>query len=462
MDHFLVRSVALAAVALGLAVVSGRSVAANGYPYDTSGQAQAACLAKQATPGGGQTVVTSCYLLTAPGAVVGVWRLVLTGGTYDFKWQGPSGAQCRLRPGVWQFIKGGPSGGMCIDGCGYAADPGAGIQIFRNKIGGATTTSAFFKPTGATCDGSGGTATNPGELPPGDPNPPLPPLPPIPPKLCNTVACFDPGNGWCAGVGSASVCVPKPPNGQPPGGCASSGDVTLCVGNPPPMPPNPPISDPPSQITGTDGQTQQPGPGAPITNITTNIFNAGSGSTTNGAGPGDAGNGSVTTPPKGGDPAGGSSTAGPGSFGGGDNCDTPPMCTGDAVMCGVALQEWRTMCSAKTASDQAHKDLAGTEPAPSTSSLGEGLTKDKVWAPEGSLAGDPDSIGGAANRGLYNTLGFGAPKGCPLTNQTITVFQGHSISLPLQPACDILIYIRYLLIAGALYKAARITMGGNG
>lgn len=389
----------------------------------------------------------------------GVVEIFYGGSWYSQTFDQPKPADaCRARPGFWSFVDGGPSGGICDAGCGFAADPTSGVQVFRNKSGGATMTSAFFRPTGATCDGSGGTATNPGDL--GDaPNPPLPPLPPSPPKLCNTIACFNPPDGWCANAGGQKICVPKPPDGSPPHGCATGGDVTLCVGNPPPPPPNPPISDPPSQISGTDGQTQQPGAGAPITNITTNIFNGGSGSTTNGATSGDVGNGPTTTPPRGGDPAPNGSTAGPGGYGGGGDCDSPPMCTGDAVMCGIALQEWRTMCSAKTASDQAHKDIAGTGPAPSLSSLGAGRGQDDVWSD--SLAGDPSGIAGAANAGTYNTAGFGAPQSCPLHDQVIPLWGGKTLTLPLQQGCQPLGYLRYLIIAFALFRATKITMGSN-
>ena len=302
-------------------------------------------------------------------------------------------------------------------------------------------------PTGGT---SGGPGWNDGVGPtsgiPGPPSSPLAPEPP-PPKVCDGVSCYDPGQDkYCAGVeGGGQVCVPGS-SGRGGGGCASSGGSTLCAGAPqPPAPPSSQVPDPPSQINGAGSTTHATPPtpgsggqGGGIVIVHTTTYGAPGSSANNGAGSGD----SQPAPP--------SSSGGAGTFGGGGSCATPPACTGDAVLCGIARTQWATTC-------QVHNDLAGTGPAPSLSSLGAGLGQGDVWAPDSG--GSDGSEAGEANEGRYNESGFGAPQSCPLHDLDVPLWDGMSFTVPFEQGCTPLGWIRYLVLAFALFWAARITMG---
>lgn len=300
-------------------------------------------------------------------------------------------------------------------------------------------------PSGGT---SGGAGWNDGVGPtagiPGPPTTPLAPEPP-PPKICDGVSCYDPGTDkYCAGVaGGGQVCVPGSSGRGGPGGCASSGDSTICAGpQQAPTPPPSQVPDPPSQISGA-GETTHATPPTPgsggqgggVVIVHTTTYGQPGSSANNGAGSGD----SAPAPP--------SSSGGTGSFGGGGSCDTPPACTGDAVLCGIARTQWATTC-------QVHKDLAGTAPAPSLSSLGAGLSASKVWvdAPAGTTVGD------AANAGSYDTSGGGASRVCPLTDFH---FSTVSVTVPLSKGCDPLWWLGLAGEGFALFGAARITAGSN-
>lgn len=346
-------------------------------------------------------------------------------------------------------VKQGPvdniGGEKCFESCVYQPD---GSSLPEKWTVAGTGRSAGFmdwKPTGALCGTSGL------------------PIPPVITKLCGGSSCVDTNLGQaCAGVeGGGQVCVPLNTHGNGAGpACGGNESMALCAGNPPPAPPNPPISDPPTQIAGTDKFTHDPGGGQPQTTTTVNNYNNSGSPPSNGAGSGP----DTSKPPAGelgGDPAPSGSTAGPaGSFGGGGDCNSPPVCTGDAVMCGVAKQQWLTMCSAKGSADAQSMTV--------TKLFGDGNNPPEsppvqdangLWVPSAPSDG---SIGGEANEGFYNTLGFGAPSACPLHDLVVPVPGGSSVTIPLQQGCDPLGYLRYLLIAGALYRATRITMGGNG
>lgn len=420
-------------------MVPGVAQAANGYPYDSSADAEAACRAMQAAPGGGQTVQTPCATTDDPSASIGAWVLGLSGGTNQFKWGLPTEAECLAKP-----AKVGPSydvGVKCSGGCEYSPEGGNEIWSVRGTDGAVRRAgSTPWKPTGNTCGAT------------------LPPIPPVITKLCGGGSCMDTNTGMaCATAGGGQqVCVKvKPPQG---GECASGGDTTLCAGNPPPQPPNPPISDPPGQIGDSDKFGHDKGDGSPITNTTINNYNNAGNAPNNGANPDDPG---TSAPPKkgdsGGDPAPGSSSAGAGSYGGGGDCNTPPVCTGDAVMCGIARQEWTAMCQAKGDADASKQSVTklfgdGTNPPETPPMQGA----DGLWVPTPAGTGD---VGDAANNGSYDTTGLGFGNTCPLHDLEVPI-PGGSFSIPFGKGCDFGGWLRAIILAFATFAAAKITAGG--
>ena len=220
---------------------------------------------------------------------------------------------------------------VCQGGCLYAPredDDGAQTDTVRSGSWFASLKSVTYVPTGGTCAG---------DVPP----------PPIPPHLCGGSSCIETGGSdFCAKASDGTVvCVPRPNPGAP-GTCSSGGGTTLCAGNPPPLPPNPPIVDPATDIAGTDTYGHQSGSGT-INNTTVNNFNNTGSPASNGGASGDAGNapGSPAAPP--GSPNGPPKPEGEadhGSYSGGGDCNTPPICSGDKPTCGVVDQVWLSRC----------------------------------------------------------------------------------------------------------------------
>jgi hypothetical protein len=162
------------------------------------------------------------------------------------------------------------------------------------------------------------------------------------PSICGDGTCYNPNNqDFCATGGSP--CIPAA-TGDGPGGCNSVGDVTICAGTPnAPAPPIAAVPDPPTEIQSDDGYKQaNPTTGAVIP-VSVPVYSTGAQSTggagtlSPGSATGPAGTGTSSAPAS-------SSTAGKGSYGGGGDCNTPPACTGDAVMCGVVQQTWYVRC----------------------------------------------------------------------------------------------------------------------
>lgn len=151
------------------------------------------------------------------------------------------------------------------------------------------------------------------------------------------------------------------------------------------------------------------------------------------------------------EPAHASSAGGNGTYSGGTDCNTPPICTGDAVLCGASRAQWATTC-------RVHTDLAGTSPAPSGSTLGTSGAYD-----QGSLWVTPtagDMVGDQANAGNYDQSGFGYGAQCPFTDTHIT-FMGSSFDVPWSEACTVTAYLRWVIIGFSLFAAACITAGSS-
>lgn len=209
-------------------------------------------------------------------------------------------------------------------GCSMSFKPDS--APFLNRSGTAWATHGTYSPSGGQC--------TPGPVG-GDPNgAPAPPT--VPSKSCAGGSCYDSANDqYCAVDGGGSqVCVPGKAARSPSGACVSSGSATVCAGTPrapaPPSPPASPISDPSTEIKSSDNYTSKGDAGNQTTAV--NVFSPGNSKTGSGQGTGDDG------------PAKASSSAGSGSASGGADCNSPPACSGDAVMCGVLRQQWLTRC----------------------------------------------------------------------------------------------------------------------
>jgi hypothetical protein len=290
-----------------------------------------------------------------------------------------------------------------------------------------------------------------------------------PPTICGGGSCYDPSTGNACAVGpSGQVCV-KVANasGATSGGCASSGSTTVCGGSP--TPPSPvgsqgsTITDPATQIQSSDGYTSaNPSTGA-ATGSTVNVYSSG-GSTSSGATTGSLSNGAKgSTSTKNGQsgPASSSSTGGNGdSWGGGGDCNTPPVCQGDAVMCGVTLEQWRTMCSAHMDTTSLIKDVAGDEKGPSSfQSDSSKYSQSDVW--QSGSGGSGNTIGDQANSGNYDSSGFGYNTSCPLQDLNVPFGSGAFV-VPFSEGCVIGPWLRAVIIGFALFSAAVITAGGRG
>lgn len=288
---------------------------------------------------------TSSYLASSAG---GSWRIKTPCKIVKY----PSENDIRMEydkagwtdPNVWEYAyDGGPcedlpaftadnsdGSSVCLGGCMYAPQGGSGnTDTVHSGSWFAQLKSSTYAATGEQC--------------PTD----TPPPPPKSPKICGGGSCHDTaGHQYCSvDSGGTQVCIPEPPAGG--GGCGTAGDTTICAGNgtPPPMPPNPPIADPVTGIASQDSYTHQEG-GGPVGTTTVNNYNNTSSPPSNGAGPtdtapqGTGGNGGTPSgdkPPQDGD---GDKT----SASGGGDCNSPPMCQGDAATCMVAQQTWLLRC----------------------------------------------------------------------------------------------------------------------
>ena len=131
--------------------------------------------------------------------------------------------------------------------------------------------------------------------------------------------------------------------------------------------------------------------------------------------------------------------------------NSPPACSGDAVGCGAARTQWATTC-------QLHKDLTGDGAPADFTAFKTAHTQSEVW----STATAGNTVGDQANAGNYNSTGFAYGTTCPLTDLTVSLWQGKVLTIPFTKGCVVGPWIRGMLIAMALFSAAIITKGGNG
>lgn len=270
------------------------------------------------------------------------------------------------------------------------------------------------------------------------------------PKLCGDSSCMDPNAGnICSQVNGNSVCVPAPPGWT--GGasatpyspnCGSVGGGTVCAGSPPPSPvgtTNSQITDPATQIQGSDsyqvGAISGTSPTATNTtsgNLTVNTYGTPGSTSSSGKTSGDNG------------PAPASSSGGNGgSASGGGDCNSPPVCSGDAVNCGILREQWYSMCSAKAGTDQLHKDLAG-----------DGTQT----PPQGGQHTGSELTGSTVDTGDTSQLdasGLGWDSTCPLSDFTVSIAGVSATLSSFKPVCDNAgLYRAFVMFLAALGCAA--------
>jgi hypothetical protein len=270
---------------------------------------------------------------------------------------------------------------------------------------------------------------------------------PVPsaPKLCGFGSCYDPtGNNYCAQSGGQTICVNANPSNAT---CVTQGNSTVCSGAPAPLPPKAAVPDPATQIASTDTyQHSTPGTaGSGSTYTTVNTYN------TMGAGPNSgAGTSDVQPPAATPDPDAPKDNT---SYAGGGDCSSPPVCSGDAAVCGAARTQWATTC-------EVHKDLTGDGAPSDFDALKTKYSQSDVWSdPDTSQSG---TVGGQANAGIYDQSGFGFGNACPLHDIHVPIGSFGSFDIPLQDKCYVGQWIRMLVIGFALFSAAMITAGGKG
>lgn len=341
--------------------------------------------------------------------------------------------------------------------CDYVFDP-LGVSTYYPDLQ-AYETNGSWTPTGnlATDQGNGNGVTdgkgNQVSVSP-TPDPIAPPVQQPPPQACGGGSCYDPSTDqYCAAVGGSQVCVSGSDGRSSTGDCASGSGGAVCAGSPiSPMPGVNVIPDPATQIRSSD-KTQQvdPNTGSAIV-VTTTVYATGATQTSSGQKSTDSGpsnGGQATT---GNQPAHSSSAGGNGTYTGGSDCNTPPICTGDSVLCGASRTQWATTC-------QVHTDLAGTSPAPSASTLASSGAYDQSSLWTTPVTGN--TVGDQANAGNYDQSGFGYGVQCPMKDLTVPL-GSYSFAVPFSEGCVIGPWLRAIVIGFALYAAAKITAGGVG
>lgn len=250
--------------------------------------------------------------------------------------------------------------------------------------------------------------------------------------------CADTGTN-CGEVNGDRVCV----SAIPPNGCVSyqSGGVA-CVST---------AGAPPAPDNGTPGTPAPPSVQVSQNSTTINYFT--STTVNNSSAP------PTTGPPQSGDPegsgggsggsggsgecVGGAEECGTGTASGGQLCDAPPTCSGDAIACLALDQQWRARCPTTPSDLELDAALGeGGEPADGN---GDGRP-DLVGETETELATSLDDGGWISNR-------------CPAD---ISIALGGllpTVSIPVSNWCNWLSIIGNLVVVAAMLAALKIVGG---
>lgn len=265
------------------------------------------------------------------------------------------------------------------------------------------------------------------------------------PSVCSTGSCYNAATDKYSASTNGSLSFIGGDTARSSAGGCSGGSAVLCAGSPtPPLPTPAQVRDPATDIVSSDKYTQaDPTTGATLP-VVVNIYRAplSTSTPTSGQQSGDSG------------PAPASTSSGPSSsYAGGGDCNTPPVCSGDAATCGAARTQWATTC-------QLHKDLAGTGAPSDFDSLKTKYAQSDVWT-DASATTD-GSVGGQANAGNYDMSGFGWSTSCPLQDIVVPMGSLGTFSIPVHDKCYVGSWLRALVIGSALIAAAIITAGGRG
>lgn len=351
--------------------------------------------------------------------------------------------------------EGGPGGKACVVQFVNGSNLGIRPPGYKHYL-----FSGSWHATGGTCTvGEDGDWSADDGVAPSNPRPAPASTPAEPPRACGGGSCVTPDGRACIVTeGGTQYCTPTgsaDPSSN--SACYSDGSSTVCAGNKPPLPNPPPITpvgDPATDIVSSDHY----GTMSPNGSTSTTTVNNYTGGSTSGAKPGDVQGGTGTA---GGDTGGGGTGTGSGngddpgagSFSGGTDCTTPPVCTGDAVLCGTARSNWALLC-------KLHKDVGSDDPKPDISAPAPGEpNKGDLWGSPGG-AGTGNGVVDSAMAGNFDMSGFGIGTECPMEDLEIS-FNGQSASLPLSQGCVVGPWLRGIVIAFALFYAAMIMGKGN-
>lgn len=315
--------------------------------------------------------------------------------------------------------------------------------------------TGYWVGTGQRCSGSFGAA---GET--SDQEPLTPARPPPPPKPCAgsaTGSCYDPwGDQFCASTDAGEqICEPRKPDAD---NCASGATGSMCIGKdgqPQPAPSDPPIKKdtPPS-----DTQHYETKDGGGNTyNYQQNVYNGTSpgGSGSEQGAPGSSSPGGTGSNQSGSGNSGSKGTDADGKCPDGkvptasgcsgtyrdDGCDTPPACYGDAVLCGIAANTHKTACA---------EAASGSSSGGSDGGALDGLP--------GDASGVSSSVDLGSTGDTLDASGFGYSTTCPIKDLSFSVM-GSQVNIPLQDKCDLLAFLRYVVLGLAYFVAVKIIAG---
>lgn len=129
---------------------------------------------------------------------------------------------------------------------------------------------------------------------------------------------------------------------------------------------------------------------------------------------------------------------------GGQACDAPPSCTGDAVQCAILEQQWRNRCVPLPEEGDLENvtGFTGAGPDDWIDNSGEpGSDLETITVPEAFGTGDVLGGGGSCPDDVSVSLSMG------------------SIPIPLSQMCTLFVALGYLVVASATLLAVKITMG---
>lgn len=327
---------------------------------------------------------------------------------------------------------------VCVEGCTYSGVPTK--QISLESGGSSIDFGAFggFTPTGSSC----------GAMPPeAQPQPYCAPI-------NGQTVCMRPDGSHCAKSATTKkfFCWKPGETGEKTDGP----DMQKTNAGPTVIPPS---------VNLPSGDTLAPvGPSITTTNIdnstgatsttTTNNYSTGQGTN---AGPGKGqGVGDEGSPGDGKGEGDGDEEGDKGTGSGGGDCDTPPVCTGNAIACWAVEVNWKQGCNSRDSGIDGLNEMSdainaatGAEAIQWGAALGSDGEGDMVNT-RGTRTIDPDDL---------DASGFLGAGSCPVL-PTATV-GGRSLPIDLTKICEFLSNLSGFVLAVAYLLAFRIIGGGG-